>query len=284
MIKRRDFIKTLSAGSLACFLPVRFFLNGEETDAGIQLYTVRELMKNDPDGTLMKISEIGYRYIEAAAYSKRKLYNMKPKDFAKKLRSLKLKLISSHVTLNDDNIVEAIDSHAEAGCKYIVLPYLPESKRQGIDDYKKLADRLNRFGEKTAASGIKLGYHNHDFEFDIMDGQKGFDVLLEETEPGLVCFELDIFWIIYAGYQPEPYFDKHPGRFDLWHVKDMNNLEEKKFTEVGNGIIDFEKIFKSAKRSGMEYYFVEQDHCENPPMESIEMSYNNLQKMKLYNE
>ncbi|MCF8236455.1 MAG: sugar phosphate isomerase/epimerase [Bacteroidales bacterium] len=283
MYKRRQFIKTLSAGSLACFLPWRvlFAGNGNNKKIGLQLYTIRDQMEKDVEGSLGSVSNIGYNYLEAAGYRDGKLYNMKPSKFANLIKRLHMRLISSHVSVSDENIDEVIEAHTEAGCKYIILPYLAQSERKELDDYKRLAEKLNRLGERTAQANIRIGYHNHDFEFEELEGQKGFDVLLNDTDPELVTFEIDLFWVFYAGINPMKYLENHPGRFELWHIKDMNNREDKDFTEVGNGIIDFEMIFDAAQRAGMKYFFVEQDMCKKPPMESIQISYDNLVKMNL---
>ncbi|MDZ7743064.1 MAG: sugar phosphate isomerase/epimerase [Bacteroidota bacterium] len=247
----------------------------------MQLYTVRDQLEQNLEGTLEQISGIGYNYLEAAGYRDGMLYNQKPKEFARILKNLNMELKSSHVSVSDENIDEVIEAHAEAGCEYIVLPYLAQSERNEIDDYKKLAEKLNRLGAKTAKDGIRLGYHNHDFEFELMGGERGFDVLMKETDPEMLCFEIDFFWVLYAGINPMEYLENHPGRFELWHVKDMNNSDDKDFTEVGNGIINFETIFEAAEKSGMKYFFVEQDMCKKPPMESIQISYDNLLKMNL---
>ncbi len=281
MSKRREFIKTLSAGSMICFLPGRFLFFGKKKEIGLQLYTVRDQMEQDLQGTLKKISGIGYNYLEAAGYRDGLLYNYEPEEFAQLLRRLNMKLVSSHVNVTEENIDEVIRAHTKAGCEYIVLPYLTQNERKELDDYKRLAEKLNRLGEKTAIAGIRMGYHNHDFEFEEMNGRKGFDVLLKETEPELVTFEIDLFWVLYAGINPMEYLENYPGRFELWHLKDMNNREDKDFTEIGKGIIDFEMIFDVAERSGMKYFFVEQDMCKRPPLESIEISYRNVQKMNL---
>jgi sugar phosphate isomerase/epimerase len=127
-------------------------------------------------------------------------------------------------------------------------------------------------------AGMKLAYHNHDFEFTPTDGISGFDILMKETDPKLVNFELDIFWAVKANHDPLQLFKEHPGRFVMWHVKDMDKTEKRSFTEVGNGIIDFHPIFKQAKQSGMKYFFVEQDQCPGSPFDSIAASINYLQK------
>jgi sugar phosphate isomerase/epimerase len=127
--------------------------------------------------------------------------------------------------------------------------------------------------EACKKAGIQFCYHNHDFEFKDMGGQHGYDVLLKETDPGLVKFELDLYWASFAGKDPVEIFRQHPGRFPLWHVKDMDNTPKKFFTEVGNGVIDFKAIFAHARESGMKHYFVEQDICPGSPFESIKKSF-----------
>jgi sugar phosphate isomerase/epimerase len=150
--------------------------------------------------------------------------------------------------------------------------------RSDLDNYKKIAEALNKTGEMCKKVSMKLAYHNHDFEFDAINGQSGFDILMKDTDPKLANFELDIFWAVKANHDPLELFRKHPGRFVMWHIKDMDKTEKRSFTEVGNGIIDFHPIFKQAKQSGMKYFFVEQDQTPGSPFDSIAASINYLRK------
>jgi sugar phosphate isomerase/epimerase len=173
----------------------------------------------------------------------------------------------------------AVEDAKAVGQEYIVIPWLEEQYRKSADNFKKIATSLNKAGEICKKMGMKLAYHNHDFEFAPVEGQTGFDIYLKETDPKLVSFELDIYWATKAGKDPISLFQKYPGRFAMWHVKDMDNTPKKFFTEVGNGIIDYKKIFNYAKQSGMKYFFVEQDVCPGPPLESTAKSAAYLQKI-----
>ena len=153
----------------------------------------------------------------------------------------------------------------------MVCAYLSADERKGIDDYKYAADQLNIAGERCKKAGIQLCYHNHDFEFIKEGDVLPYDILLA-TDENLVKMEVDLYWITKAGHDPVALFEQHPGRFPLWHVKDMDNTEKKDFTEVGSGIIDFKKIFKQSKKAGMKYFFVEQDKCPGSPFDSITKS------------
>ena len=164
------------------------------------------------------------------------------------------------------------------GQEYVTIPYLEDTYRKSADQYKTLAEKLNEAAKITKDAGLKLAYHNHDFEFKDLGGQSGFDILLKETDPKLVDFELDLFWAVKAGHNPVDLFKASPGRYAMWHVKDMDNSEKKTFTEVGNGTIDFKTIFANEKVSGMKYYFVEQDVCPGPPVESISKSIDYIRK------
>lgn len=278
MITRRKFIETTTLATLAG-LTVPNLLFAEtyrKTPYGLILYTVREEMKKDPIKTLEKIAQIGYKVIEAAGYNQRLFYGMKPSKFKEVVNSFGMKLISSHTGISDKNLNEVIEDTAEAGLKYVIHPWM---KTGNADVYKKAAEEYNKFGEAFKKAGIQFGYHNHAFEFEKNDGKAFYDILLKETDPDLVIMELDLYWITFAGSNPLEYFKKYPGRFELWHVKDMKNNADKAMTEVGNGSIDFDKIFKNKKQSGMKYYFVEQDKCfDYPSVESIEISLKHIKE------
>lgn len=243
---------------------------------GLQLYTVRDAMNTDLQGTLKAISEIGYTWLETAGYGDGLFYGLPPEEFRNIVEDLGMELVSSHATFSPDQQRQVIDAHAVLGVKYLVYPVLPVEGRETADDYRKAAQRLNNIGESCLNSGIRFGYHNHDFEFDTFDGRKGFDFLLEETDPELVFFQADLYWMIYVGIDPEGYFNLYPGRFKHWHVKDMEDSPERSFAEVGTGVIDYAEIFKMKEKAGMEYFFVEQDICKRDPLESIAISYDHL--------
>jgi sugar phosphate isomerase/epimerase len=294
-MERRTFIKKSSMTALwalawsqyACSNPNR--ISGEEM--GLQLYTVRDDMDADPIGTLKKLSEMGYRHIESAGYHAGMFYDMSPKAFRKVLDDNGLNIFSGHNATGTDKPgvpgtlynewEKAVADAAETGQKYMVIAYLVESERQTLDDYKRLINALNKAGETCNQYGLQLAYHNHDFEFETLEGKIPYDLMLEQIDPKLMKFELDLYWITKAGYDPITYFKKHPGRFPLWHVKDMDDTAEQYFTEVGNGVIDWVPIFEAAAVSGMEHFYVEQDQCRNhKPMESVAISLNYLQQLR----
>ena len=264
----------MAAGSM--FLSHVPPLNAKSAPYGLILYTVRGEMDKDPVNTLHQVADIGYEVVEAADYSNGKFYGMPPAEFKRTVESFGMKLISSHNGVNDANLQKTADDCAEAGLKYV---FKPSMNADSLDAYKKAAHDFNRYGEVFKQNGIRFGFHNHAVEFLPIDGVIPYDILLKETEPDLVCMQLDLYWIKKAGFDAWDYFKKAPGRFEVWHLKDMKPDGEQYETEIGNGIIDFDKIFKLQEQSGMKYYFVEQDHCRDyPPFESIEISLDYIRK------
>lgn len=179
-----------------------------------------------------------------------------------------------------DKMKMMTDDIAASGAHYLVWAFLAEQDRKTIDDFKRHAELWNQFGQVCKDKGLAFAYHNHWFEFETLDGQKPYDVILANTDPALVKLEMDLYWITKAGSDPVAYFKKAPGRFPMWHVKDMDNSPDKFFTEVGNGTIDFARIFAERKLAGMKYFFVEQDETHKTPLESIEISFKYLQNAK----
>ena len=273
---RRQFIQQtglLSAGFMFSYEEL-FKLN---KNVGVQLYTLRDQIFKDPKGVLQKVASIGFKEVESFGYNDRKYFGFTAKEFADFLSQNNLSHPSGHYSLgNLASWDTAIEDALAAGQKYMVIAYLAENDRKSIDDYKKHAASFNTAAEKCKKAGLQFAYHNHDFEFVDMNGQKGFDVLLKETDPSLVKFEMDIYWVSKANYDPVELFKKNASRFPLWHVKDMDKTEKKSFTEVGNGVINYKKVFECAKKSGMEHFFVEQDISADP-MASIQKSYQYIQ-------
>jgi sugar phosphate isomerase/epimerase len=283
-MKRRTFLQTTSAVALGTLAFPQFLTELKKVGTvGIQLYTVRDAMQKDLMGTLQKVAQIGYKDVELAGYNKGKFYGKTPTEFKKILDDLGLKTTSTHMGLNvlKEGWQEAVDGAATLGETYIVCPFVPKSEFDTADKYKALAEVLNKSGEIAKKSNIQLAYHNHDFEFDPVNGQLPYDILLKETDADLLKMELDIYWIQFAGKDPLAYFNNHPGRFHLWHVKDMDNTAKRFFTSVGSGVIDWKPIFKAAKKSGLQHFYVEQDaHANNQPMENIEASYKYLKNLR----
>jgi sugar phosphate isomerase/epimerase len=278
MTNRRNFLKTtaaFTAGSMV--LPI--ISCSKEKVIGLQLYTVRDKIKQDLDGTLNQLAEIGYNSLEAAGYSftDGTFYGIKPKALSERLKALGMTLNSSHTICEPNTADKTFADAAEAGCKFVVYPYLAAPLRTNIDDYKVIADKFNKLGEIAKKYNIRFGYHNHAFEFEKMNNQMGMNILLGETDPKLVTFELDLYWVTKGGQNPVEFIKKHPGRFELFHVKDMVKTNDQFFAPVGTGRINFESIFKIKETAGMKMFFVEQDSFRDyAPIESVKMSFNYL--------
>lgn len=273
MKTRRDFVRQ-SALALAAvpFLKSDLYASVRPSrKTGLALYTIRHEMESDPAAALDMAAAIGYDWVEAADHSDRKFYGLKPREFGKLVRRSGMEPLSTHSHINPDNDARMIDEVAEAGIKYLILPSLPDDWSSSIDGYQRTADYLNKAGEKCRKAGLVFGFHNHQDEFREIKGRVPYDVLVENTDPKLVIFEVDLAWITAAGKDPIAYFKKYPGRFELWHLKDLT--PELQDTTLGEGIIDFKPILAMAKTSGMKYWFLEQDEClTHTPMESIEIS------------
>ena len=277
-INRRGFLSATSLALLgsACLSSPVFAARKRLGKIGLQLYTLRNEMGKDFTGTLEKVAAAGYKEVEFAGY-----FDRKPQEVKATLDRLGLAAPSAHAQLAsiDKSIDSVIETARVIGHKFIVCPYLTANERATLDDYHKLGRIFNRAGEACRKAGIEFAYHNHDFEFVPMDGKVPYDVLLAETDAKLVKMELDLYWIAKAGQDALAYFDKHPGRFPLVHVKDMDNTPKKDFTEVGRGTIDFKKIFAQSKKAGIRHYFVEQDKSDSP-LESIKVSFDYLSKLE----
>ena len=280
MTNRRTFLKStaaFAAGSIV--LPMVSCSGTTQNKIGLQLYTVRDKLNQDLDGTLNRLAEIGYNSMEAAGYSisDGTFYGMTPAAFSEKLIGLGMPLDSSHTVFEPEDAEKVFTDAKAAGCQYVIYPYLPEEFRQDIDGYKATAEKFNRMGEIANKYDIRFGYHNHAFEFEEMNGQMGMNVLMDETIPELVTIELDLYWIARAGYDPAEYMKQYPGRFELWHVKDMVKSEDMFFAPVGTGRMNFESIFAAKEVAGMKQFFVEQDSFKDlDSLESAEISYNYL--------
>lgn len=283
MTNRRDFLRTTAAFTAATIISPTFAFTGEKKIIGLQLYSVRDKIKQDLKSTLEKVAKIGYNSLEAAGYNVTDgtFYGMAPKTFTELLNSLEMTLNSSHTVFELDVAEKVIADAASTGAKYIIYPFLPDKFRSNLDGWKATAEKFNKMGEIAKKNGIQFGYHNHAFEFEKMEDQIPYDLLVSQTDPSLVTFEMDLYWVTKGGYNPVDYFKKYPGRFQLWHVKDMTKTDDKFFAPVGSGRIDFSSIFAEKKTAGMKYFFVEQDSFKDlDAFESIEMSYKYLSQAK----
>lgn len=283
MSTRRSFLRTSAVLSAGLLVAPKLFAYDKKY-IGLQLYTVRDAMGADPVAALAKVAQIGYTSVEGATYTgSEQFYGMDSKKFAQLLKDYGLIMPSSHYRLGEDgkdvkgtilnDWSKAVDDAAAVGVKYMVCAWLSPAERGKLDHYKKIGADLNTAGEICKKAGIQLCYHNHDFEFIQEDGKFPYETLLANTDKDLVKMEMDLYWVTKANQDPIALINEHPGRFPLWHIKDMDKTPKHMFTEVGNGVINFKQIFKHARKAGLKYFFVEQDICPGNPFDSITQSY-----------
>ncbi len=282
MNTRRDFLKSSGAMALgAMFLP-NLVASAKGTskikNVGIQLYTVRDHMLADATGTLKQLAKIGYKELESARSQKGLYYGLQPKEIKKITQDLGMRLRSGHVQLDKD-WERTVEAATESGQEYVICSSMP-SNGQTVSNYERVADMFMKAGEDCKKAGLKFGYHNHEYEFEKENGKVLYDVLLEQTDPELVQMEMDLGWVILTGNDPVDYFNKYPGRFPLWHLKDMDRTKMHS-TEFGKGAIDIKRMLQNADKSKMKYFFVEQEEYAGEPMASVKHNYNYLQKLSM---
>lgn len=272
MKSRRDFIKASGTFALGAYLLPKHIKSGAN-DAGVQLYSVRKEMLADATGTLKQLAKIGFKELESAKSEKGNYYGLKPKEIKKIAADLGMTVRSGHTRIDKD-WQQSVDEASETGQSYLICSVMP-SHGQTIENYQKSAEIFNKAGEDCKKRNITFGYHNHEEEFEKVDGQVLYDVLLEKTDPNLVKMEMDIGWLIVTGNDPFKYFEKYPGRFPLWHLKDMD-LTKKQSTEFGKGGVDIKKLVAGERKAGMKYYFVEQEEYSVSAFESLSFDYKYL--------
>jgi len=302
---RRDFLRVSATGALGAVVLSQYSCKAGAKIAaepavvdprtfgiGLQLYTIREAMGIDVPGSLKKVADIGYKYLELAGYADRKFYKMEPSDFRKQVNDLGMEILSSHTQVEAqgitlDNAIIMAEDHAKLGVKYCIQPWVVPEARTTIASYQKMVADWNLVGKIMKEHGIQFGYHNHNFEFDTVEGKiPYFDVFMTELDKDLVTMELDLFWTSKAGQNPVDIFNKYPGRFQLFHMKDMYTAVqtpyfttdgETDFAPVGEGILNFKKILAVKDVAGMKYMIVEQDATKDGlPFEAIKTSITNL--------
>ena len=277
MTSRRNFIfqsAALTLGSM--ILPSFIRASSIHEEVGLQLYTFRDAMIRDPKGTLSKIAELGFKQLESARSDKGLYYGLNPIEMRDTCKSLGLSIRSGHVRLDADWI-QTMAQASEAGQEYVICSSMP-TKGQYIDNYLRVAEAFNRAGEDCKKLGLKFGYHNHDYEFESDKGQVLYDILLENTDPNLVYMELDLGWVVIGGKNPIDYFKQYPGRFPLWHLKDMSLLTGRS-TEYGKGDLNISEMLGKADLSGVKYIFMEQEEFTNNVFDSVRYNLNYLSKL-----
>jgi sugar phosphate isomerase/epimerase len=255
--------------------------NASLSSFGIQLYTLRTDLPKDPKGVLKNLSSYGYKQVESFEGAQGMFWGMTNKEFKAYMDSLGMTIITSHCDIKKDFERKAAES-GEIGMKYLICPSIGPQK--SIDDFKRFSDNFNNAGEICKKNGMRFAYHNHGYSFQPVDGQIPQDVLMQNTNPDLVDFEMDIYWVITGGADPEAWFKKYPNRFRLCHVKDRGKQFDAKETEasvdLGTGSIEFAKILKTGKSNGLQYYIVEQERYDNStPLKSAAADADYMKKL-----
>jgi len=290
-MNRRTFLETASTVTAATLLTSRMgWAAGDHKidKVGLQLYTVRDRMKDDFDGTIAKVAQVGYKEVEFAGY-----FGRTGEQVRAACDKSGLAAVATHVQYDelDDKFPAVVETSKTIGLEYIVCPWIPEELRKSPDIWKQAAAKFNHCGELSKKAGMQFAYHNHWFEFLPVDGKLPYDQLLKECDGNLVKMEMDLCWITAAGGDPLKYFNLYPGRFPLVHVKDLKTLpritaggaqnygDTVDLTEVGSGLIDWKRIFAQSEKAGIKHYIVEHDHPKQP-FDSIAKSYDYLNKLR----
>lgn len=286
-MKRKEFLKlsgSLALGAMAS-PGLKACMNGSEKSEslksfGLQLYTLRADMPSDPKGILKQVASFGYKEIESYEGPKGMFWGMKNSEFKKYMDDLGVAIISSHCNPFQD-FQKKVDEAASIGMKYLVHNW--PGQFVTMDEYKKMADLYNQWGEICKKAGIRFANHNYDKNFMLLDGIYPQDIIMERTNPDLVDYQMDIYWVVLGGADPEHWLNKYPNRFRLCHIKDRTKGATKRedTCNIGDGSIDYKKILKSAADNGMQYYIVEQEHYDGTtPLKAVEAGARYLSNLK----
>jgi len=256
---------------------------------GVQLWSVRGDMTNDPVKTLETIAKMGYREVEGFGYADGNMFGMPIAEYLNVLKNNGLTMPSSHCgfSLNDydlrqktlsDRAKRAIDDAVKMGQKYVIFPWVNEQERTQVEHITELTRAAAAYAQKA---GIRFGYHNHEFEFSLRgpDGRLLIEWLLHEIDPKTLCFEMDIYWVCYAGHTPLDWFRIYPGRWELCHAKDLAKTESRETIEFGDGTIDFPAIFRQSQQAGLQHYIIELEHYRSTPLEGIKRARENFVRL-----
>jgi sugar phosphate isomerase/epimerase len=261
MISRKKFIQQAGLLSAGVLLSKSIFAGAGKTDKfGLQLWTVKEEMAEDPSATLTKLAGFGYTSLESFEGDQGIFWGKSNKEFKKFVGGLGMKLVSSHCKI-EENFERKAGLAAEIGMKYLVCPM--NGAQKNIEDFKRFAEEFNACGEVCRKNGLRFAYHNHDYSFKELDNEIPQDVMMNLTDQALVDFEMDIYWTITAGVNPLKYMQKYPGRFKMVHIKDRSKnvpiAAQWESCNLGEGIIDYKAILPQIKKEGIQYMFVEQE-------------------------
>lgn len=284
-MKRRQFIQNAALASAGIALYGCTSPEATTKAIGLQLYTLKDIIRKDVAGTLKKVADIGYKELEAYSYSDGKIFDMPYADFKTMVSNLGMRIVSGHYgTGQVDPGVKgtllngwdtAVEDAKAAGQDYMVIAWLHPDERKSIDDYKKVCELINKGAATCRSMGITLAYHNHEFEFMRLEDQVPYEVMLQELDQS-VLLELDLYWSTFSEVSATDLFKKYPGRFPLWHVKDMDKTDRTHNADVGTGLVDFPSIFAAARVAGMKHFFLEQEWFAGSQIDSITRGYKYL--------
>ena len=280
-MNRREFVSS-SVAALACMGASRMFGAAGPRPIGLQIYTLRDQAEKNLPAVLEAVHKIGYAEVELYW----SLYSHPASELRKMLDEHGLKAPAGH--FDYDGLESKLDYARALGLTYVICPMLPERMWNSLESFQRAADQFNKWGEKTKSMGMRFGFHNHNYEFQRFGQTTGFETLLARTDPKLVCFELDCYWLTQAGHDPVETIRHHADRVRLLHIKDRKpgfptstRLEPaaEHFTEVGTGSIDWKAVVQAGQQAGVEHFIVEQDKTAIPALESIAISYRNLRRL-----
>lgn len=271
MTTRRTFLAQAGLLSAGMMIAPQFLSAKGSKIVGLQLYSLRDQLPKDVKGVIAKVAAAGYKEVETFGYSKQNgFWGLDAKAFSDLLKQNGLTTPSGHFGLDDylvhgstDSLKAYIEAANVTGMSYVIVPYINNEALKTADDFKAIADKMNKAGEICKASGLSIGYHNHNFEWKPVDGTTFYDTLLKNTEPSLVHMELDLYWVVRSNQDAVKLFEAHPGRFALCHLKDMDKTTPTLNTEIGKGSIDFKTILSKAKLAGLKHFIVEQENYTN---------------------
>jgi sugar phosphate isomerase/epimerase len=288
-MKRRDFVQQTALTSSLLLVHPPAMIKIKARHIGVQMWSVRDVADHDPKGTFEKLAGMGYAEVEGYRYENGMFYTYSPAAFAKLLKDVDLQMTSAHTgislkhwdtsthTLND-LAKKTIDDHAAIGVQQLICPYIDDEWRT-TEYLKQLCELFNHVGEACKKSGIQFGYHNHDFEFKKLENKFIIDHILGQTDPTLVIWEMDLYWVKYANEDPAQWINQYGDRIHAFHVKDMANTSKRETIEVGEGNIDFESFFKLPGASKVSYYIVELEDYRTTSMEGVDLSLQHLKNI-----
>lgn len=293
MISRRTFLQNAGLALASTALPLdalQHLLPPPRRQPALQLYSIRDDMAKDAAASVQAVAQMGYKSVEGYGQQNGKMFGMSMVDFSKLLKDNGLTMPSSHFNLKledwddqkkdlRDEVKIKIDLAATTGQHYLINPWMESNQRDSITKWIPL---LNAAGAYVRRAGMQFGYHNHDFEFTKRgpDNRLLIEWLLHEVDPNLMAMEMDLYWVQYAGYNPPDWFALYPGRWELFHVKDMAKTEKRETIEVGDGSVDFAGIFKQSKLAGVKHYIIELEHYKTSALEGVKRARQNFLKIK----